>query len=390
MDKIISNNIVELAELLVNKKFTYKNETFICLNVKTQQGRTIIFTDKRTLALYLSELQLIEVMEEISDKEIYKRTRKINNRSIILSEKNLEAKKKVAGNITGKNIENTGGAVVFVQSERGPQKQPIIIVSPKKEIIEKLKVKRKTPAHRDKKNKETCFKVVESTVDKTPFDPHAYKNHWNSPFKQEDNLWLIENSKNFTIPQIAEKFNVNYPTTYQHVKRNLRLDTKTVTDKASERQKLNKTKFTEEETLWIKNNGAKHTIGEIAERFKVSYANTYNYVVLVLKIQTMSKPRAKKTKIETKILCKTIPKTKSTYDKIVSEFVNKKELEYNPEGLKLGDFVYFKNIKDEGIVVGPVGKFFTQVQIVIPKKYARGSIVQYSTKGLKKIEKLTI
>ncbi len=376
MDKIISNNIVELTELLVNKRFTYKNETFICTNVKLQQGRTIIFTDKRTLGLYLSELQLIEVIDEISEKELKTRVGKLSYRGNVLSEKNLEAKKKVAANVTSKmKVKIPKPMILVVPSERGPgQPTEILSVSPKKGVENKV------------------MRIVSSSVKKPNFDPKTYINHVNSPFTQEDNLWIIENVANYTVMEISQKFESHYQTTYNHIKVNLQLEPKT-----RERSKKHEVKpiknpgmkvayFSEEEKLWIKENASTHTLMQIAEKFKVSYSNTYNYVVIACKLKTV---KGKKTnrKIVTKVLNGIIPKT--NYDRIITTFVERKMKEDNPEDLKLGDFVYFKNIKDEGIIVGAVTKFFTEVQVVIPRKYERGTIVKYSTRQLKKIEKLS-
>lgn len=375
----IPTKIEDLLNLLENRRFKYKNEEFICLGIKKQYDRTIIYTNKHTLALVMSQVQTIEPLDNISESKLNSIVKNLNNptekKQIIHIKSNQEKSgDKKSGNQTqiekfnnrfSKTTKET--SVKVVPSHRPDNlQQNINIISPKLENIK-----------------------TEIILEEKPFDPRTYKNHHNSPFKQEDNEWLIENAKNYTITQIAEKFNIPYPTVYVHITKNLRLKYKTKTDKAIDNQVKKKTRFTDEEIEWLKTNSEQFIMTEICEKFGISYPNVFNHLSnLKLKTKPGRKGRVvgSKKKIISKLIS-TIPPAKNVND-LLKNHKLKTSYETNPDQLKIGDNVQLKNVKDQGIIVGEPGKHFVNVQIVVGRKYNRGRIISYSIGQLKKIEKI--
>ncbi len=67
----------DLLNLLQYKRFRYKNKEYKCFNIKKQFEKTVIFTDKNTLILLPSELQLIEPIDQVPIDNIVELTQKI-------------------------------------------------------------------------------------------------------------------------------------------------------------------------------------------------------------------------------------------------------------------------------------------------------------------------
>ncbi len=67
----------DLLKLLQYKRFRYKNKEYKCFNIKKQFEKTVIFTDKNTLILLPSELQLIEPIDQVPVDAIIELTKKI-------------------------------------------------------------------------------------------------------------------------------------------------------------------------------------------------------------------------------------------------------------------------------------------------------------------------
>lgn len=67
----------DLLKLLQYKRFRYKNKEYKCFNIKKQFEKTVIFTDKNTLILLPSELQLIEPIDQVPVDDIIELTKKI-------------------------------------------------------------------------------------------------------------------------------------------------------------------------------------------------------------------------------------------------------------------------------------------------------------------------
>jgi len=148
----------ELLKLLQYKRFRYKKKEYKCFDIKKQLEKTVIFTDKHTLILLPSELQLIEPIDQVPIEEIQTLA--------------LRA-------LSGKS-----------NKERKPYTKRVKVISTPNKIDIGITLKTKEHKKRGKK----------------------------SSLSDESIKWLNENSSNYSITEIATKLNSNYINIYNNLK----------------------------------------------------------------------------------------------------------------------------------------------------------------------------